>query len=426
MCEQDGRDGDKSFFGLVRWQSVRVVPLDWLEDAHSLKRENLPIRCRCKWGPADQVVELMEISDSKNELDEKLSKGYETDMVTNDGDGKVRRTSTTVTTTTLSEENGKVRKREYSQEQTTPTTDAKRVHIHTEQGANSPYQSPVQTLINVGYGFDSSKDYPETNGTDSEYKQKLLNLTKQVEMERQQKLEMVGMIQQLTSEVNMKKIELKEAKLRLQILESFPRPSENQLTFLSELLSFYSHTPKQVATAKTKSNRSLSDASEKMESPRDNGVHTTSDQVRLLNRSVIVSGNNKHGMDASHHQQHQQHQQQSQAAVVPSGITKVTEVTGIPSTDGCYILAPTTVFAPHAIRMVTMPRINSPGGSSNGSKDVDEEAGSIESSELGTQGTDLYGTPYGRNGYSSLVTQDEKLQEEEAFKPGPNVSACFF
>ena len=62
MCEQDGRDGDKSFFGLVRWQSVRVVPLDWLEDAHSLKRENLPIRCRCKWGPADQVVELMEIS----------------------------------------------------------------------------------------------------------------------------------------------------------------------------------------------------------------------------------------------------------------------------------------------------------------------------------------------------------------------------
>ena len=69
-----------------------------------------------------------------------------------------------------------------------------------------------------------------------------------------------------------------------------------------------------------------------------------------------------------------------------------------------------------------MPRINSPGASSNGSRDGDEEVGSAGSSELGNQGVDIYGTPYGRNGYSGLVTQDEKLQEEEAFKPGPNVS----
>ena len=62
MGSEEGTTNDKSLFGLVRWQSVRVVPLDWLEDGHNLQYEKLPVRCRCKWGPADQVVELIEIS----------------------------------------------------------------------------------------------------------------------------------------------------------------------------------------------------------------------------------------------------------------------------------------------------------------------------------------------------------------------------
>ena len=62
MGSEEGTTNDKSLFGLVRWQSVRVVPLDWLEDGQNLQYEKLPVRCRCKWGPADQVVELIEIS----------------------------------------------------------------------------------------------------------------------------------------------------------------------------------------------------------------------------------------------------------------------------------------------------------------------------------------------------------------------------
>ena len=156
-------------------------------------------------------------TDSKNALDEKMSKGHEQFIGTNTTDDHTIKTTTTTTTT---DENGKVRKRQFSRDHV-QTTDVKRTRISTEVNTTSPYQSPVQTLINVGYGMDS-RDFPDTTSTASEDRQKVLLLTKQLEVEKQQKMEMIAMIQQLTTEVNMKRIELKEAKLRLQILESFP------------------------------------------------------------------------------------------------------------------------------------------------------------------------------------------------------------
>lgn len=95
------------------------------------------------------------------------------------------------------------------------------------------------------------------------------------------------------------------------------------------------------------------------------------------------------------------------------------------------ILAPAIAPAPHVshvhpISVVHMP-INSPGsGSSSSSRDgemEEEGVGSRGPSEMGGLSGDAgnpYGT-YGRNGYTGLVTQDEKEQEEEALKPGPNV-----
>ena len=53
---------------------------------------------------------------------------------------------------------------------------------------------------------------------------------------------------------------------------------------------------------------------------------------------------------------------------------------------------------------------------------MEEEGVSLRgSSELSGLSGDI-SSPYGRNGYTGLVTEDEKEQEEEALKPGPNVS----
>lgn len=95
------------------------------------------------------------------------------------------------------------------------------------------------------------------------------------------------------------------------------------------------------------------------------------------------------------------------------------------------ILAPAIAPAPHVghvhpISVVHMP-VNSPGsGSSSGSSregEMEEEGGGSRGS-VDMAGLSDVSTPYGaygRNGYTSLVTQDEKEQEEEALKPGPNV-----
>lgn len=89
-------------------------------------------------------------------------------------------------------------------------------------------------------------------------------------------------------------------------------------------------------------------------------------------------------------------------------------------------IAPTshmTQVPPYSV--VRLP-INSPGSSSSSSREgemEEEGGGSRGSSEMAGFSGDVSNPfgPYGRNGYTGLVTQDEKEQEEEALKPGPNV-----
>lgn len=93
------------------------------------------------------------------------------------------------------------------------------------------------------------------------------------------------------------------------------------------------------------------------------------------------------------------------------------------------ILASALAPAPHGhpISVVHMP-INSPGSGSSSSREgeMEEEGVSLRgSSEISGLSGDI-SSPYGRNGYTGLVTEDEKEQEEEALKPGPNVSHLLY
>ena len=183
-------------------------------------------------------------TESKNALDEKMSKGHEHIIGTNTTDDH-----TIKTTTTTTDENGKVRKRQFSREHV-QTADVKRTRISTEVNTTS-YQSPVQTLINVGYGMDN-RDFPDTTSTANEDRQKVLLLTKQLEVEKQQKMDMIAMIQQLTTELNMKRIELKEAKLRLQILESFPSECKSNVSLIERFrcVQMYVHSNLSIKTTR--------------------------------------------------------------------------------------------------------------------------------------------------------------------------------
>lgn len=49
-------------FGLVRWHSLKVVPLSCVREKTKIVLDHLPIRCKCEWDRLEHYVELVEVS----------------------------------------------------------------------------------------------------------------------------------------------------------------------------------------------------------------------------------------------------------------------------------------------------------------------------------------------------------------------------
>lgn len=49
-------------FGLVRWHSLKVVPLSCVREKGKIVLDHLPVRCKCEWDKLDHYCELLEVS----------------------------------------------------------------------------------------------------------------------------------------------------------------------------------------------------------------------------------------------------------------------------------------------------------------------------------------------------------------------------
>ena len=70
QCKMDNSPGDargevaekEERYGLVRWHSLKVVPLSCVKEKTKIVLDHLPVRCKCEWGRLEHSVELVEVS----------------------------------------------------------------------------------------------------------------------------------------------------------------------------------------------------------------------------------------------------------------------------------------------------------------------------------------------------------------------------